>query len=288
MTPEFLDDFLKKEKEQKQSNRRWTIRAAVLLLHVLCIGIPLLWEVLDNFFRPPKVNAFRVKIGPKELSTSPVVGPPERSRPGAGIPAEPEVPAPPKPKPVIPKEPKVTVPPRPKKKIVKKKPVKKQPVKKKKPVKKTVKKPVNRNVARRKPQPVRKKTEKYTRSPGGKNFNAAVPLGRRDRGQQKGKQDNRTPGGGLTEAEEAFNRRAGMYLKNDWVQPPKSLLGSQLPAVTIELTIAPDGRVIGKRITRPSGNAAMDQSVENLLARLDRMPNPPRSLKVEFILMTDD
>lgn len=299
MSSDFSDDFLKNEKEQKLNNRRWTIRAAVLLLHVLCIGIPLLWETLDSFFRPPKVNAFRVKIGPRELSTSPVVGPPERSRPGAGVPAEPAVPALPEPKPVLPKEPKVTIPARPKKKPVKKKPVKKKTVKKKPVKKKTVKKKqaVNKNpvkktaereAVRRQTQPVRKRTGKTSRFSGGKNFNPTVPLGTRDRGQQKGKQDNRTPGGGLTEAEEAFNRRAGMYLKNIWTQPPKSLLGSQLPSVTIELSIASDGRVIGKRITRPSGNPAMDQSVENLLARLDRMPNPPRALKVEFILMTDD
>ena len=289
MNPEFSDDLLKKEQSEK-INRRWKIRAVIMLVHLFCIGIPLLWGVLDNFFRPPKVNAFRVKIGPKELSTAPVVGPPERSRPGKSVPSEPVVPAPPRPP-----EPKVTIPPRPKAKPVKK--VVKKPVKKpvKKVVKKTaprraVKKPVNKPVKKaadnRRTQ--QKPREEVYRPRGGNNFNPAVPLGTRDRGQQKGRQDNRTPGGGLTEAEEAFNRRAGMYLKNIWTQPPKSLLGSQLPEVTIELSIAADGRVTGKRITRPSGNAAMDQSVRNLLERLDRMPAPPRASTVEFILVTDE
>ena len=300
MTPDFSDDLLNKEQQDK-INRRWKIRSVILLLHVLCIGIPLLWETLDNFFRPPKVNAFRVKIGPKELSTAPIVGPPERSRPGSSaLPPEPVVPSPPRPE--IPPEPKVAIPKKkPVKKTVKKpvkkpvkkavkKPVKKavkKPVKKRKNIKKTVKKPVKRNVPRRKLQVQKKRKELY-RPRGGNNFNPAVPLGTRDRGQKRGKQDNRTPGGGLTEAEEQFNRRAGMYLKNIWTQPPKSLLGSQLPEVTIELSIAADGRVIGRRITRPSGNPAMDQSVRNLLERLDRMPAPPRATTVEFILVTDE
>lgn len=292
MTPDFSDDLLNKEQQDK-INSRWKIRSVILLLHVLCIGIPLLWETLDNFFRPPKVNAFRVKIGPKELSTAPIVGPPERSRPGSSaLPPEPVVPSPPRPE--IPPEPKVAIPKKkPVKKTVKKpvkKPVKKavkKPVKKRKNIKKTVKKPVKRNVPRRKLQ-VQKKREELYRPRGGNNFNPAVPLGTRDRGQKRGKQDNRTPGGGLTEAEEQFNRRAGMYLKNIWTQPPKSLLGSQLPEVTIELSIAADGRVIGRRITRPSGNPAMDQSVRNLLERLDRMPAPPRATTVEFILVTDE
>ena len=292
MTPDFSDNLLNKEQRDK-INRKWKIRSVILLLHVLCIGIPLLWETLDKFFRPPKVNAFRVKIGPKELSTAPVVGPPERSRPGnSAPPPEPVLPAPVEPK--IPPEPKVTIPKKkPVKKTVKKpvkKPVKKavkKPVKKRQNIKKTVKKPVKRNVPRRKLQ-VQKKREEVYRPRGGKNFNPAVPLGTRDRGQKRGKQDNRTPGGGLTEAEEQFNRRAGMYLKNIWTQPPKSLLGSQLPEVTIELSIAADGRVIGKRITRSSGIPAMDQSVRNLLERLDRMPVPPRATTVEFILVTDE
>ena len=277
MTPDFSDEFLQKERNwRKRINRKWKIRAVILLLHVLCIGVPLLWEALHTLFRPPKVNAFRVKIGPSELSTSPEVGPPERKRPGSSVP-----------EPVLPVEPKVTPPvkkPAPVKKQVKKtvpkkkvqKQVKKQPPKKAVQKKQVAKKPL--------PAPPRK----TSRPAGGRNYNSAVPLGSRDRGQQKGRQDNRTPGGGLTEAEEQFNRRAGLYLKDIWVQPPKSLLGSALPAVTIEIEIAPDGRVLSKKITRPSRIAAMDQSVETLLARLDRMPAPPRRMKVEFILMTDD
>ena len=123
---------------------------------------------------------------------------------------------------------------------------------------------------------------------GGRNFNPNVPIGTRNRGQEKGREDYRTPGGGLSEEMETYNRKAGMYLKNVWMQPPKSLLGNQLPAVTIELEIASDGRVTAKRVLKTSGIAAMDDSARSLLRRLDRMPAPPKATVVQFILQTDD
>ena len=40
MTSEFSDDLLNKEQRDK-INRKWKIRSVILLLQVLCIGIPL-------------------------------------------------------------------------------------------------------------------------------------------------------------------------------------------------------------------------------------------------------
>ena len=295
MTPVFSQTDLRLEQERTQNAvRRLKIGGTVFLVHTLLLGIPLLWAALDAFFRPPKINAFRVKIGPKELSHAPLVGPPERTRPGgAPTPAEPKVSVPrpkpkPKPKPKqTPKEPRVAVPrpkPRPK-------PAVKEP---------------RVTIPKRRP-PVKPTQDKHPTGPakpddgiyhppqsrdnqtiGGRNFNANVPIGTRDRGQKKGRADHRTPGGGLSEEMEAYNRRAGMYLKNVWIQPPKSLLGNQLPAVTIELEIAADGRVTAKRILKTCGIAAMDESAKNLLRQLDRMPAPPKTTVVQFILQTDD
>lgn len=291
MIPEFSETLRRKEKTEAQySSRHWKICGGVFILHTVIITVPLIWMAMDNFFRPPKVNAFRVKIGPKELSHAPLVGPPERTRPkpaGPPIPAEPAVSVPPAP----PAEPKVSIP-KPKPKI-------------KKAVRKTVKKRAVKRTAKRTKKTVQKKTVKKRnlqnevyrpprgtnelRETAGRNFNPNVPIGSRDRGQVQGKADHRTPGGGLTEEMEQYNRRAGMYLKNVWFQPPKSLLGDQLPAVTIELEIASDGRVTAGRILKTSGVAAMDDSVRNLLKQLDRMPAPPkRGTVIQFILQTDD
>ncbi|MCQ2378431.1 MAG: TonB C-terminal domain-containing protein [Victivallaceae bacterium] len=100
-----------------------------------------------------------------------------------------------------------------------------------------------------------------------------------------GKQDNRTPGGGATEEDEVFGKKLGTYLEHRWTQPPRIKLGDTLPVTLIELEIAPDGRVTGKRIVTPSGNAAMDASVQAMLDQLDRVPSPPRGKTVLQISM---
>ncbi|MBQ9503244.1 MAG: TonB family protein [Lentisphaeria bacterium] len=297
MTTVLSQTALRLEQERGENTARyWKICAGVFLIHTLVLGVPLLWAALDAFFRPPKVNAFRVKIGPKELSHAPQVGPPERTRPGgAPAPAEPKVVIPkPKPRPKarpkkLPKEPKVTVPkarPRPRPNIREPKVV---------VPRQTAKTSAARTKPPRDARP-KKQDDGIYHPPqgrndiaiGGRNFNANVPIGTRNRGQEKGKEDHRTPGGGLTEEMETYNRKAGMYLKNVWMQPPRFLLGNQLPAVTIELEIAPDGRVTGKRILKTSGIAAMDDSAKSLLRQLDRMPAPPKAAVVQFILQTDD
>jgi len=298
MTAVLSQTAMRLEQERAQNAARyWKICAGVFLMHTILLGVPLLWAALDAFFRPPKVNAFRVKIGPKELSHAPQVGPPERTRPGGGapVPAEPKVVVPkPKPKPKVkprrtPKEPKVTIPkptPRPRPNIKEPKVV---------VPRQTAKSSAGKTKPRRDITPKRQDDGIYHPPKGsgdiaigGRNFNPNVPIGTRNRGQEKGKEDHRTPGGGLTEEMETYNRKAGMYLKNVWMQPSKSLLGNQLPAVTIELEIAADGRVTGKRILKASGIAAMDDSAKSLLRRLDRMPAPPKATVVQFILQTDD
>ena len=303
MTEPFSESFLHRQQEQEQvRNRKWKIRGGVFLIHVLVLGVPLLWGVLDNFFSPPKLNAFRVKIGPKELSHAPEVGKPERARPGAGAPAEPEVVVPaPEPEVVVP-APKPKPTPRPVVKKQVKKPVKKQ-VKKtvRKPAAKPVKKQTKKSALQAVKRPARKKrdlqSEVYRPPAGtnelrtghsGRNLNPHVPIGSRDRGQALGKADHRSPGGGLQEDMEKYNEKAGMYLKNVWIQPPKSLLGNALPAVIIEIAVSSDGRVLAKKIVKKSGIQAMDESVKNLLDRLDRMPVPPRNTVIQFILQTDD
>lgn len=282
----FQGNPLHADEYQKQRLRKSCIAGVVLGLHLLFLGIPVVWSLIDDFFRPPKVNAFRVKIGPKELSRAPLVGPPERTRPAPGKKAplsEPEVKIP-VPKPAPKPEPRITVP--------KRKTVKKKPVKRAKVQKKTTR---PRKVQRNKPVQPRKSDGVY-RPPkgsneftiGGRNYNPNVPIGTRNRGQEKGKENFTPPGGGLTEEMTKYNERAGLYLKNVWMQPPKSLLGNSLPAVTIEVEISPDGRVLARKILQLSGVPAMDESVQNLLKRLDRMPAPPKQTVVQFILQTDD
>jgi len=124
---------------------------------------------------------------------------------------------------------------------------------------------------------------------GGTNHNIAVPIGNADRAQAYGKQNNGTPGGGATGEDEAYWTRLGNYVKMRWTEPPGSLLGTTRPTVTIELSIAADGRVTGSRIIRRSGNRAMDDSVERMLAGLDRVPAPSHgATSIQILLKTRD
>ena len=66
---------------------------------------------------------------------------------------------------------------------------------------------------------------------------------------------------------------AGM-IPRMWITPEVNRLGGRNPQVGIEIIIAADGRIIGKRITHRSGVLAMDESIQNLLDNLHRVIVP--------------
>lgn len=278
--------------------RRTGIFVPVLIVHMAVILGPLALVVIADYFAPPEVNAFRVKIGGRELSHAPEVGNPERTRPDGREPAaEPKVEPKPERKNVV--EPKVTAP-RTEPKVEPKPQPKPQPKPKPKP-KSTTKsnpKPATKTAAKPKPKSgtrsgssrpsnVREAQQQVYQG-GGKNYNPNVPIGGRNTGQAAGKADNRTPGGGRDAALDRYLATAGRYLKTRWVAPPRSLLGNQLPEVLIELEIAADGRVRSGRIVRGSGVAAMDDSVKRLLSVLDRIPTPPSAMTLQFIMRPEE
>lgn len=284
---------------------RMSIRMHVVVLHCLIIFGPLGFMVFRNWLTPQE-SAFKVKLmGP--LSTGEVVGPPLRLRntPDPGpLPPEPSPPEPSPPEPQKPTPPELPRPPVPKpppvpKQTVKKPtpkppPVPKQAVKKPAPPKQAVKKPAPPNPAPRKltaeeQVALARKTATKFGDGGGTNTNIAVPIGNADRAQTLGPQNNATPGGGASDEERAYWDRLGNYVKMRWAQPPGSLLGDNRPTVMIELTIAADGRVTGSRIIRRSGNRSMDDSVERMLAALDRVPTPSAgATSVQLLLETKD
>ena len=100
---------------------------------------------------------------------------------------------------------------------------------------------------------------------------------------------NATPGGGAKGEDRRYWERLGNYIKSRWSEPPGSLLGNARPQVTIELSIAADGRVTSARIIARSGNAPMDESVQRMLSNLDRVPAPSNgSTSIQLILKTED
>lgn len=288
---------------------RGKIFTHVLVIHLLILFGPIGYLAFENWRNPPEENAFRVKIGGRELSHDWEVGPPERRppspNPGAAAPEpapqEPEVPEP-SPQVAEPTAPKIAPPPRIREPATPKvkRPARQQAKPKPKP--KSNAKQQSRSTAKPKQNASHSRTSTRPRNVaeaqrqvyrpgnsgkigGGSNYNAAVPIGSRDVGQAYGKPDHRTPGGGAKdEFDMRYGIRVGNYLKYRWTQPPRSLLGDRLPEVLIQLSIAADGRVTDARVLKPSGVKAMDESIKRLLANLDRVPTPPNG-KVTFQLV---
>lgn len=288
---------------------RGKIFTHVLVIHLLILFGPIGYLAFENWRNPPEENAFRVKIGGRELSHDWEVGPPERRppspNPGAAAPEpapqEPEVPEP-SPRVAEPTAPKIAPPPRIREPATPKvkRPARQQAKPKPKP--KSNAKQQSRSTAKPKQNASHSRTSTRPRNVaeaqrqvyrpgnsgkigGGSNYNAAVPIGSRDVGQAYGRPDHRTPGGGAKdEFDMRYGIRVGNYLKYRWIQPPRSLLGDRLPEVLIQLSIAADGRVTDARVLKPSGVKAMDESIERMLAGLDRVPTPPNG-KVTFQLV---
>lgn len=293
---------------------RGKIFTHVLVIHLLILFGPIGYLAFENWRNPPEENAFRVKIGGRELSHDWEVGPPERRppspNPGAAAPEpaapEPEVPEP-SPQVAEPTAPKIAPPPRIREPATPKvkRPARQQAKPKTKPKPKTRPKSSAKQSSRSTAKPKSSSRSRTSTRPrnveeaqrqvyrpgnsgkigGGSNYNSAVPIGSRDVGQAYGKPDHRTPGGGAKdEFDMRYGIRVGNYLKYRWTQPPRSLLGDRLPEVLIQLSIAADGRVTDARVLKPSGVKAMDESIKRLLANLDRVPTPPNG-KVTFQLV---
>lgn len=293
---------------------RGKIFTHVLVIHLLILFGPIGYLAFENWRNPPEENAFRVKIGGRELSHDWEVGPPERRppspNPGAAAPEpapqEPEVPEP-SPQVAEPTAPKIAPPPRIKEPAAPKvkRTARQQAKPKTKPKPKTRPKSSAKQSSRSTAKPKSSSRSRTSTRPrnveeaqrqvyrpgnsgkigGGSNYNSAVPIGSRDVGQAYGKPDHRTPGGGAKdEFDMRYGIRVGNYLKYRWTQPPRSLLGDRLPEVLIQLSIAADGRVTDARVLKPSGVKAMDESIKRLLANLDRVPTPPNG-KVTFQLV---
>lgn len=274
--------------------------AGVVIAHILIIGC----AVMDRQKKAEDENMFRVRIGGEELSHGEEVGRPERKAPGRlpepepePVPEEPAAePAPPPPP--APREPGIdyeALNRAKQKKAAEEKKRKAELEKKKKEIarkkwlekKRRLEAEKRRKTeeAKRKAEAERKRKERESvyqpdqSGPiggGGTNLNPNVPVGSKDRAQTYGKQDNRAPGGGASvKLSEYANRSLLPYLKSRWKQPPDSLLGGKRPSVDIVLTISANGKVQQASIKRPSGVAAMDDSVKRLLKGLDILPRPP-------------
>jgi len=73
---------------------------------------------------------------------------------------------------------------------------------------------------------------------------------------------------------QSYENNVGAYLYQLWDTPDKSLLGNKRPEVKLELSIAANGRLVYAKILKPSGIAAMDESILKLLKKIKYLPAP--------------
>jgi len=271
----------------------------VFLIHAAVIA-PVCWNFKGDV-KQKTLTTINVKLGGSEPSHAPIVGEPMKLPPAPPAPApapEPEVDPTPAPEPPAPKpEPKVPSPkpkvkqPKPKKTAKPKPKVKPKKSAKPKPKVKPKKsaKPKSKKTIQRKPT-VKPKVKPKRREPDvfhdsrwdnfdpnrkyGTNTNKNVPIGRRDQGQKFGKPDHRTPASGQAVNDAEYFGKLGTFLKERWKRPAGVLVDEET-AVLIYIRVNSSGRVLSKRIEKPSSNPAVTHSVEAMLKTLDYIPRPP-------------
>jgi TonB family protein len=80
-----------------------------------------------------------------------------------------------------------------------------------------------------------------------------------------------------------------IYLYDLWKQPGKAELKGLKPTVTVHVSIDASGNIKSAKIVNKSGNQPMDSSVEELLAKLKKLPPPPQgALELDVTLVIDD
>ena len=119
-----------------------------------------------------------------------------------------------------------------------------------------------------------KGTNPRGRGPGTQD--GAIDVGGSGRGGGSGDGEGDGEGGGGGGGNDPFLAAISAALHDAWETPSRAEIGSGDRAVAVKITLRSDGRVTAFQVTRPSGNAALDQSVEQMLRQLRRLPAPAK------------
>ena len=274
--------------ELVSSRTRRRIIGGVTAGHFMLLVLVLTFSVISDWLDKPETETIMVEFydpdltevvknpSPDPAPDNPI--PPSGTQDGNNAPEQPE-PEPPTPEPEQPKQ----LQPDPVKTVVQPQvTARKLPRKPRKPKQvtptraKTVKQP---SVTKRK-LPGRSKNKTVNNA---NNSNKGKP-GPRGSNREAG---HNVPGG--QRGNSGYDQLVASMIYRMWVTPDKNRMGGREPQVTIEVMIAADGRVVGKRILQKSGVLAMDESIQNLLDNLrqvtvpfDRKPHTLRfALKAE-------
>jgi len=84
--------------------------------------------------------------------------------------------------------------------------------------------------------------------------------------------------GGSTRAGSDYGNLIIAICKRNWTPPARGILGRPVPSTLVAITVARNGRIVGTRIERSSGNPALDRSVLDAVRASDPLPAFPREL----------
>ncbi len=260
---------------------RKTIRVAVLTAHivfVLALGYTS-WMQLDITPKPKSVMVSLIQLKPPAIA--PPVAPPA---PAPTLEAPPQPAPPPTPAPTLTKPTPTPTPPKPV--PTKPKPPKPAPTKPKptKPVA-TLTKPAPKPPPKSTWKPRTKDQIRNTESYKAAQRKASRPRLTIDATslvagikQQVSAANSLTvtgvPGKSTSSDATRYYDIVGAHLHNLWEEPNRSEVGGGRPTVGVSVTVSADGRVIGKRITDRSREAAMNISVATVLKGLASLPAP--------------
>lgn len=107
--------------------------------------------------------------------------------------------------------------------------------------------------------------------------------GRGGSGNGSGDGDGDGDGGGGGGGQDPFLAAVSAALHEAWETPSRAEIGSGDRAVAVKITLRSDGRVTAFQVTRSSGNTALDQSVEQMLRQLRRLPAPAQYGSTEAV-----
>lgn len=278
-----------------RGKKKILIFGIVILFHAAVIGLPLLFLAVSDMLNPPHyvMRLPVVESIPDEDLEMPAQSAPGRQKstgvPDYGMPEQVEnlpalpEPAPAKPQPAAPEKTKPAAPAN-----------QKPPPKKTKPTvrEKPQKKPKSRYLSSREI----KVSNKHVTRRSSRDYRAmAEREARAARAEQERRAAARAllglsgaPGGsgGPRDAtSKEFNdyyNAVESYLKRRWEQPAAAALNGARPVVTLRLKVDGSGRLLAAEIVRRSGVAAMDASVERLVALIQAqrvLPTPPREME---------
>ncbi|MBO4633169.1 MAG: TonB family protein [Lentisphaeria bacterium] len=299
-----------------KTGRKTFIVGLVMCCHAALIIVPMVFLAISEMIRPP-VYVMRLPTvdsvpndnpemspHPSPLNKKPV-GTPDKGKPLSEIPKIPDLvqpvdppkpqppkPRPPKPKPVVPQ--KTPIAPKPMPDSKKTAPVEVKPPKK--PEKNTLLSPSDIKISH-------KRVKKPAQTPSSVQQNqkaAAEQQARNARNQLLAQQlrsltgvsgGKGTPGGGggpkgiVSKEVNDYYYKVEAFLKRRWEQP--TIFGNARPKAIILFRVSESGRVLSARILEPSGNAAMDSSVKQLLRDLRTLPAPPRAMEFTVTMEID-